>query len=53
MLRSIVQASLQFRFLAVTLAAVLMLVGSARLPEMPVDVLPEFAPPLSLGGHAC
>src|SRR5687767_2261079 len=45
MMRSIVQSSLQFRYLVVVIAGVLMLVGLNRLREMPVDVLPEFSPP--------
>jgi CzcA family heavy metal efflux pump len=44
-MRSIIQTCLQFRFLIATLAAVLLLVGGIRLRDMPVDVLPEFAPP--------
>ena len=45
MMRSIVQSSLQFRYLVVVLAAVLMLAGITKLRDMPVDVLPEFSPP--------
>lgn len=45
MLRGIVAQSLNFRFLIIVAAAVLMLLGIARLREMPVDVLPEFSPP--------
>jgi Cu/Ag efflux pump CusA len=44
MMRSIVGASLRFRLLMVALAAGLLGVGAAQLREMPVDVLPEFAP---------
>ncbi|MGZ9224951.1 MAG: efflux RND transporter permease subunit, partial [Anaerolineales bacterium] len=45
MMRSIVQSSLQFRYLVVVIAAVLMLAGITKLRDMPVDVLPEFSPP--------
>jgi Cu/Ag efflux pump CusA len=44
MIRSIVGMSLRFRLLMVALAAGLLAVGAAQLREMPVDVLPEFAP---------
>jgi Cu/Ag efflux pump CusA len=44
MIRSIVATSLRFRLLMVALAAGLLGVGAAQLREMPVDVLPEFAP---------
>src|SRR5687768_5581425 len=44
-MRAIIEASLQFRYLLVTLAAGMMVVGVFRLSEMPVDVLPEYAPP--------
>ncbi|MGZ9165658.1 MAG: efflux RND transporter permease subunit [Anaerolineales bacterium] len=45
MMRSIVQSSLQFRYLVVVIAAVLMLAGITKLRDMPVDVLPDFSPP--------
>ncbi|MGH3386553.1 MAG: efflux RND transporter permease subunit [Nocardioidaceae bacterium] len=45
MMRWIVASSLKFRFVAVALAAGLMLLGSVQLRDMPVDVFPEFAPP--------
>src|SRR4026208_623703 len=45
MMRSIVQSSLQFRYLVVVLAGVLMLAGITKLRDMPVAVLPEFSPP--------
>ena len=45
MMRTIVGASLRFRFLVVALAATLMLVGVGEIRSMPVDVFPEFAPP--------
>jgi CzcA family heavy metal efflux pump len=46
MMRWIVGSSLQLRFLIVILAAVLMVFGVAQLRNMPVDVYPEFNPPL-------
>lgn len=45
MMRWIVATSLKYRYLVVGLAAVLMIYGITRLPAMPVDVFPEFAPP--------
>ncbi len=45
MMRSLVSASLQFRYLVVIIAGVMMLAGITQLREMPVDVLPEFSPP--------
>jgi CzcA family heavy metal efflux pump len=45
MLRSIVQASLRFRYLVVALAGALLFFGVAQLRDMPIDVFPEFAPP--------
>jgi CzcA family heavy metal efflux pump len=46
MMRWIVGASLRFRFLMVALAAALMFFGAEQLRSRPVDVFPEFAPPL-------
>ena len=43
-MRSIVSASLQFRFLVVIIAAVVLFVGITQMRAMPVDVLPEFSP---------
>ncbi len=37
-------ASVRFRYLVVALAAGLMILGGSRLPEMPVNALPETAP---------
>lgn len=45
MLRWITSTSLQFRYLIIVVAAVLMAVGLIQLGGMPVDVLPEFSPP--------
>jgi Cu/Ag efflux pump CusA len=46
MLRWIIGSSLKFRFLVVVAAATIMAIGIWRLRDMPVDVFPEFAPPL-------
>jgi CzcA family heavy metal efflux pump len=46
MLRSIVGSSLKLRFLIVPVAAGMVLLGITQLRHMPVDVLPEFTPPL-------
>ena len=45
MMRSIVTASLRFRYLVVAIAAALMVFGIGEVQRMPVDVFPEFAPP--------
>jgi len=44
-LRWIVSQCLKYRYLVIFSAAVLVLLGIARLTTMPVDVFPEFAPP--------
>ena len=46
MFRWIIGSSLKFRFLVIAAAAAMMAVGLSRLRDMPVDVFPEFAPPL-------
>src|SRR5499426_1014338 len=46
MLRFIVSTSLRFRFLVVAIAIGMMYFGMGQLRKMPVDVFPEFAPPL-------
>ncbi|MEO8486321.1 MAG: efflux RND transporter permease subunit [Betaproteobacteria bacterium] len=46
MFRLIVATSLRFRFLVLGAAATLVALGAAQLPRMPVDVFPEFAPPI-------
>ncbi len=46
MMRWIVGSSMQLRFVVLILAAVLMIFGSSQLRSMPVDVFPEFDPPL-------
>jgi CzcA family heavy metal efflux pump len=45
MMRQIVEGSLRLRVLVIATAAVIMVVGVGQLGRMPVDVLPEFAPP--------
>jgi CzcA family heavy metal efflux pump len=45
MIRSIVGSSLRSRGLVVVLAAALLLFGFTQLRNVPVDALPEFAPP--------
>ena len=45
MMRWIVEWSLKFRLLVVALAVAMMVVGITQLRNMPVDALPEFAPP--------
>jgi CzcA family heavy metal efflux pump len=45
MMRWIVGWSIKFRLLVVAAAAAVTFVGAAQLRGMPVDVLPEFAPP--------
>src|SRR6187549_240694 len=46
MMRWIVGSSLKLRFIVIAVAAALMYFGVAQLRNMPVDVFPEFAPPL-------
>ncbi len=46
MMRWIVGSSLKFRFIVIAVAASLIYFGIAKLRVMPVDVFPEFAPPL-------
>jgi CzcA family heavy metal efflux pump len=45
MMRRIVESSLRLRVLVIAAATVIMVVGVGQLRHMPVDVLPEFAPP--------
>ena len=44
MIRSIVRASLRFRFLVLIAAAAMLFFGVRQIPNMSVDVFPEFAP---------
>ncbi len=46
MIRGIIRQSIRLRYLVIILAAVLMFFGIIQLPEMAVDVYPEFNPPL-------
>jgi CzcA family heavy metal efflux pump len=46
MLRYLVQASLRYRFVVVIAAMAMMLVGVYSVQHTPLDVFPEFAPPL-------
>ncbi|NRA98126.1 MAG: efflux RND transporter permease subunit, partial [Planctomycetes bacterium] len=46
MLRFIVGTSLKFRFLVIAASAAMVFFGLGALRQMPVDVFPEFAPPL-------
>lgn len=46
MLRAIVQSSLRQPFLVLALAAAMLFVGYRNLRNAPLDVFPEFAPPL-------
>ena len=46
MMRWIVGTSMKFRFLVIAIAAGMMYFGIGQLVKMPVDVFPEFAPPL-------
>src|SRR5947209_14300211 len=45
MIRSIIEWSMRFRLLVIALAVAMMVVGINQLRSMPVDALPEFAPP--------
>lgn len=46
MIRWIVESSIRLRFLIVIVAAAIIGIGVYQLGEMPVDVYPEFDPPL-------
>lgn len=46
MMRWIVRSSIRLQFLVIVLAGVLLIVGVNQLRDMPVDVFPEFDPPL-------
>ncbi len=45
-MRALVGSSLKLRFIVLAIAAAMMVFGLSRIPSMPVDVFPEFAPPL-------
>ena len=44
-MRWLIKSSISFRFLAIVIAAALIIAGGIRLRQTPVDVLPEFSPP--------
>ncbi len=44
-LRSLVVASIRFRYVVVFLALMTLILGAIQVGRMPVDVFPEFAPP--------
>lgn len=46
MMRWLVGTSLRFRFIVIAVAAAMVFFGVGRLRQMPVDVFPEFAPPM-------
>ena len=46
MVHRIVDSRLHYQFLLVAIVAVMMFFGIARLRDVPVDVFPEFAPPV-------
>jgi Cu/Ag efflux pump CusA len=46
MIRSVVGGSMRFRLLVIGAAAAVLAVGATQLPKMPVDVLPQFGPPM-------
>ena len=46
MLRLIVGSSLKYRFIVLAIAAALTLIGLDEMRDMPIDVFPEFAPPI-------
>jgi CzcA family heavy metal efflux pump len=52
-MRSIISASLRFRYLVIYSAIGLIILGITTLPRMHVDVFPEFAPPRVLIQTAC
>ena len=46
MLSALVEFAIRFRVLVIGAAAALVFFGSDRLRQMPVDILPEFSPPV-------
>ncbi len=46
MMRWIVESSMRLRYLVITVAVILLAFGLAQLRDMPVDVFPEFDPPM-------
>ena len=53
LMRSIISSSLRFRYLVVAAAVGMMILGITTLPNMHVDVFPEFAPPRVVIQTAC
>jgi CzcA family heavy metal efflux pump len=53
LMRAVIGSSLKFRYLIVAAAAGLMVLGITSLPNMHVDVFPEFAPPRVVIQTAC
>jgi CzcA family heavy metal efflux pump len=52
-MRWVISSSMKFRFLVAAAAACLMAAGIMLLPQMHIDVFPEFAPPRVLIQTAC
>ena len=52
-MRVVISSSLKFRYLIVAAAVGLMILGITSLPQMHVDVFPEFAPPRVVIQTAC
>ena len=52
-MRSVVSASLTYRFLVVAFGALVMGVGLVTLPSTRIDAFPEFAPPRVVIQTAC
>ena len=46
MMRWIIESSMRLRYLVITVAVILLAFGLAQLRDMPVDVFPEFDPPM-------
>lgn len=46
MMRTLIEGSLRLRYLVLAVALGLCFMGSTRLTDVPMDVFPEFAPPL-------
>ena len=46
MLLGLIELAIRFRVLVLAAAAALLFFGAAELRRMPVDVLPEFSPPI-------
>lgn len=45
MMRTLIKTCLEQRFVVLYLAIVLIVLGVSRMPRIPIDVFPEFAPP--------